>query len=448
MTIMAKKKGGAISRRDFIKITGGASLVAGMGPAFLFPERAAAQQKTLKIAQWSHFVPDYDKWFDNTFTKEWGQKHNTQVTVDHINITEINARAAAEVSAKKGHDLFMFLSPPAAFEQQVLDMTHVYQECEKKHGKKIELAHKSTYNPKTKKYFAFSDSYVPDPGNWYKEWWAEAGYANGPDTYDDLRTGAKKIRDKNGHPCGIGLSQELDTSMALRALLWSFGGAEQDEHGNVTINSKQTIEALKYMKALFQESETPEVFTWDPSSNNRAMLAGKTSYVANAISITRQAEREHSPMSGHIMVSKALKGPVRRIAAEHVMDCYVVWNFAENKEGAQQFLIDYIDSFHDGFNAGKWYNFPCFPSTVPDIKKEIANDPNADPPTKYQVLGDVLDWATNVGYPGYATAAIDEAFRTWVIPTMFAKVARGDETPENAAKAAEQEYKRIFERWK
>ena len=445
---MAKKKSGAISRRDFIKITGGASLVAGMGPAFLFPERAAAQQKTLKIAQWSHFVPDYDKWFDNTFTKEWGQKHNTQVTVDHINLNELPARAAAEVSAKKGHDLFMLLSPPAAFEPQVLDMTHVYQECERKHGKKIELAHKSTYNPKTKKYFAFSDSYVPDPGNWYKDWWVEAGYPNGPDTWDDLRTGAKKIRDKNGHPCGLGLAQELDTSMAMRALLWSFGGAEQDEHGNVTINSKQTIEALKYMKALFQESETPEVFTWDPSSNNRAMLAGKMSYVANAISITRQAEREHSPISSHIMISKALKGPVRRIAAEHVMDCYVIWNFADNKEGAQQFLIDYIDSFHDGFAAGKWYNFPCFPSTVPDLKKEIANDPNADPSNKYAVLSDVLDWATNVGYPGYATAAIDEAFRTWVIPTMFAKVARGDETPENAAKAAEQEYKRIFERWK
>jgi len=60
----------------------------------------------------------------------------------------------------------------------------------------------------------------------------------------------------------------------------------------------------------------------------------------------------------------------------------------------------------------------------------------------------VLEWATNVGYPGYATAAIDESFKTWVIPTMFAKVARGDETPENAAAAAEQEYKRIFDRWK
>jgi multiple sugar transport system substrate-binding protein len=444
-----RKKGTGVSRRDFIKIAGTGGMAAGaLGPAFLFPERAAAQQKTLKILQWSHFVPAYDQWFNNTFAKQWGEKHNTNVIVDNINLTDLNTRAASEAQAKKGHDIFMFLSPPAAYEKQVIDMSHVYQEVEKKHGKKIDLAHKSTYNPKTKKYFAFSDSYAPDPGNWHKDWWTEAGYPNGPDTWEDLRAGAKKIKDKNGHPCGIGLAQELDTSMAMRALLWSFGGAEQDEAGNVTINSKNTIEALKFMKALYQETETAEVFTWTPPSNNQAMLAGRVSYVANAISITRQAEREHLPIDSKIMISRALKGPARRIAAEHVMNCYVIWDFAENKDGAQQFLIDYIDAFHDGFIAGQFYNFPCFPSVVPKLKEEIASDPRATPNNKYAVLGDVLDWATNVGYPGYATAAIDEAFKTWVIPTMFAKVARGDETPENAAKAAEVEYKRIFDRWK
>ncbi|HEX4606557.1 MAG TPA: extracellular solute-binding protein, partial [Candidatus Angelobacter sp.] len=307
---------------------------------------------------------------------------------------------------------------------------------------------KSTFNPKTKKYFAFSDSYAPDPGNWHKDWWTEAGYPNGPDTWEDLRVGAKKIRDKSGIPCGIGFSQELDTSMAMRALLWSFGGAEQDEAGNVTINSKNTIEALKFAKAFYTETETPIVFTWTPPSNNQAMLGGQVSYVANAISITRQAEREKNPLNSKIMICRALKGPVRRIAAEHVMNCYVVWDFAENKDGAQQFLIDYIDAFHDGFVAGQFYNFPCFPTTVPNLKQEIAKDDRADPANKYAVLGDVLDWATNVGYPGYATAAIDEAFKTWVIPTMFAKVARGESSPEDAAKAAEAEYKRIFDRWK
>ena len=444
-----KKKGKGVSRRDFIRIAGASGIAAGaLGPAFLFPERAAAQQKTLKILQWSHFVPAFDTWFNGTFAKEWGQKHNTNVIVDNINLVDLNTRAASEAQAKKGHDLFMFLSPPAAYESQVIDMTHVYQEVEKKHGKVIPLGHKSTFNPKTKKYFAFSDSYAPDPGNWRLDLWSQVGYPNGPDTYDELRDGAKKIKDKFGNPCGLGLSQELDTSMAMRALLWSFGGAEQDEEGRVTINSKNTVEALKYMKALFQESETPEVFTWTPPSNNQAMLAGKVSYVANAISITRQSEREHLPIDKNIMISRALKGPVRRIAAEHVMNCYVLWEFAENKEGAQQFLVDYIDHFHDGFIAGQFYNFPCFPSTVPNLQKEIANDPRATPPDKYKVLGDVLDWATNVGYPGYATAAIDQAFKSWVIPTMFATVAQGKASPEDAAKTAEAEYKRIFERFK
>src|SRR5215469_11675725 len=430
-----EKNGKGVSRRDFIKIAGAGGIAAGtLGPAFLFPERAAAQQKTLKILQWSHFVPAFDEWFNKKFAVEWGQKHNTNVVVDNINLVDLNTRAASEAQAKKGHDLFMFLSPPAAYENQVLDMTHVYQEVEKKHGKKIDLAHKSTFNPKTKKYYAFSDSYAPDPGNWRKDLWEQVGFPNGPDTYDDLLKGAKAIKDKLGNPCGLGLSQELDTSMAMRALLWSFGGAEQDEAGNVTINSKQTIEALKFMKALFQQTMTPEVFTWTPPSNNQAMLAGRVSFVMNAISITRQSEREKLPIDSKIMISPALKGPVRRIAAEHVMNCYVIWEFAENKDGAQKFLIDYMDHFHDAFLASQFYNFPCFPSTCPDLKQEIANDQRAQPQNKYAVQGDVLDWATNVGYPGYATAAIDEAFKTWVIPTMFAKVARGDVSAEDAAK--------------
>jgi len=446
---MSDKKGKGVSRRDFIKLAGAGGIAAGgLGPAFLFPERAQAQQKTLKILQWSHFVPAYDTWFDGTFAKQWGEKHNTNVVVDHINLVDLGTRAASEAQAKKGHDLFMVLSPPAKYENQVIDMTHVYQEVEKKWGKKIELAHKSTYNPKTKKYYAFSDSFAPDPGNWRKDLWEQVGFPNGPDTYDDLRKGAKMIKDKFGNPCGLGLGQELDTSMAMRALLWSFGGAEQDEAGNVTINSKNTIEALKFMKALYEESETPEVFTWTPPDNNKAMLAGKVSYVANAISITRQAEREHQPIDKNIMISRALKGPVRRIAAEHVMNCYMIWEFAENKDGAQQFLIDYIDAFHDGFVAGQFYNFPCFQKTVPNLQKEIASDPRATPNDKYKVLGDVLDWATNVGYPGYCSAAIDQAFYSWVIPTMFATVANGKATPEDAAKTAEAEYKRIFERMK
>jgi len=145
-----KKKGAGVSRRDFIKIAGvgAGSIAAGaLGPAFLFPERAAAQQKTLKIIQWSHFVPAYDEWFDKTFCKQWGEKHNTQVTVDHINLVDLPARGASEANAGKGHDLFMFLSPPAAYQDKTIDMTHVYQEVERKHGKKIETGAQVNLQP-------------------------------------------------------------------------------------------------------------------------------------------------------------------------------------------------------------------------------------------------------------------------------------------------------------
>src|SRR5512144_661618 len=150
---MARERKPGWTRRQVLKAAGTATIAAA----------ARAQDKTLKIMQWSHFVPGYDKWFDGTFCKQWGEKHATQVTVDHIAIGEINARAAAEVSAQRGHDLFMFLSPPAAYEKQVIDHTEIYREVERKWGKTVELGHKSTFNPKTKKYFAFSDSYVPDP---------------------------------------------------------------------------------------------------------------------------------------------------------------------------------------------------------------------------------------------------------------------------------------------
>ena len=446
MKNQGKKDG--VSRRDFLKVTGAGALAAAAGPYFLFPERALAQQKTLRILQWSHFVPAYDKWLDNQFTKQWGQKHNVNVIVDHISVTEVEARAAAEVSAKRGHDLFMFLSPPAAYEKQVIDHGEVYQEVEKKWGKPVELAVKSTYNPKTKKYFAFSDSYVPDPGNYRQDLWSQVGYPNGPDTWDQLLDGSRKIKQKFGNPCGLGLSQELDTSMAMRALLWSYGGSVQDAEGNVTLNSKPTVEALKYMKALYQATETPEVFTWDPSSNNRAILAGRVSYVQNAISVTREAEKDNPDMSKKIQLTKALAGPVRRLASEHVMDCYVIWNFAENKEGAKQFLVDLINNYEDAFKASEFYNFPSFPKTIPDLQKLISNDPTASPPNKYTVLSDALSWSTNVGYPGYATAAISEVFNTWVIPSMFAKAARGQVSPEQAAADAETETKRIFARWK
>jgi len=358
----------------------------------------------------------------------------------------LSARAAAEVSAHKGHDLFLFNWPPPFYEEQVIDMKDVYAECEKKYGKPIDLAIKSTYNPKTKKYFGFSPSFTPDPINWRKDLWDDVGVA--PDSWDKILEGGRKIKQKHNIPVGIGLAQELDAAMAVRTIMYAFGAHEQDANGYLTLNSKNTIECVKFVKALFQEAMTPEVFTWDPSSNNRAMLAGTISLALNAISITRQGEKDNPAFTEKIQLAKAAAGPVRRIGLEHVMDVYVIWKFAQNIEGAKKFLVDYVGNFRQAFVNGEFYDFPCFQRTVPDLKQLIAKDFNAKPGDKYKVLEDVLSWATNIGYPGYANAAVDETYQKWILNVMFAKAAQGVLSPEDAVKEAEFECRRIWEKWR
>ncbi len=437
------KRRRSISRRQVVRTTAATGLALGVAPFIV--ARPASAAKTLKILQWNHFVPAYDTWFNGQYVKEWGKKNDTEVIVDNVGVTTLNSRAAAEVSAKQGHDLFLFLSPPPVYENSVVDMTEIYTAVEKKHGKPIELAVKSTYNPKTKKYFAFSDSYVPDPINYRKDLWDQVGMH--PDDWDTIRKAGALIKKKSGIPVGIGLSAELDTAMAMRAIMYSFGASVQGQSGELVLNSKDTLEAVKFVKALYQEAMTPEVLAWDPSSNNRAMIAGQSSLVLNAISITREAENKKLPIQKDIWLAKAAKGPARRIGLEHVMNCYVIWNFAQNIDGAKQFLIDYVDNFERAFLASEFYNFPCFPATVPDLEKRIAHDDKATPPDKYKVLGDVLTWATNVGNPGYATAAIDETFSTWVLNTMFAKAATGTLSPEAAISEAEAACKQIWQKW-
>src|ERR1043166_94886 len=98
-----------LSRRDFLKTTSAIAGAAGLAPAVGAPFVSTGLAPTQKprIIQWSHFVPQYDTWFD-AFAKDWGKKNGVTVTVDHIPHLEVPARAAAEVSAGAGHDLFHF----------------------------------------------------------------------------------------------------------------------------------------------------------------------------------------------------------------------------------------------------------------------------------------------------------------------------------------------------
>ncbi|HYK06174.1 MAG TPA: extracellular solute-binding protein [Gaiellaceae bacterium] len=401
---------------------------------------------TLRIIQWSHFVPAYDKWFDDIYVKRWGQANDTEVVVDHINQADIPARAAAEVAAQRGHDLFFFLSPPAAYEDQVLDHSDIVQEVTKKRGKMKNVAFKATYNPKTKKYFAFSDNYVPDPVNYRTDLWGEAGFR--PTSWDNVLKAAPKLR-AMGHPIGIGMSNEIDSNMALMAMMMCFGSFIQNKEQRVVLNSKGTVEALKFARELYRQGMSNEIFAWTASSNNQAMVAGRLSMAMNAISITRTAEGTNPDLAAKISLLPIPSGPNGRLGLEHVMGAYVIWKFASNKAAAKKFLVDLETKYIGAFENSKFYNFPSWPASVPNIDRRVARDPVAKPPGKYKVLAEIAEkYTLNPGWPGNTNAAIDEIFNKFLIPQMFAEVAQGKRTPEEAARVYDRSFRGIFQRWR
>ena len=107
---------------------------------------------------------------------------------------------------------------------------------------------------------------------------------DGPSTWDDLLEGGTEIKGQLGVQMGIGMSQEIDSNMAARALMWSFGGSIQDENENVVINSPEVVAAVEYMTELYENTMTEEVFAWNAASNNQGLVAGGLSYILNSIS--------------------------------------------------------------------------------------------------------------------------------------------------------------------
>jgi len=464
---MAKRR--LLTRRDFIKAAGIGAVTMGVAPTIFIPRQARGASKELKILVWSHFVPRFDKeWYDG-YAEKWGAVNGVKVTVDHIGLAEIPSRTAAEVAARHGHDLIEWVAPPSQFEPSVLDLSDVVKEAEKKFGKQHPLCRRSSYNPNTKKFYAFVPGWTIDPGNYRKSLWEKAGKGGGPETWEDLVTYGGKIKKDQGVQLGIGLSQEIDSNMAGRALLWSYDSGVQDAKENVILHNKNSVEAAGYMARLFKESMTPEVFAWSAVSNNQALIAGRASYILNSISAYRSAQKQVPEIAKDIFFTPALKGPRgAQFSCEHVIYCDIIPKYSKNVDSAKKFLLDLVSNYDQAMYASELYNSPAFydasiPSgdrgyaAVPGAKKMrdlqnawFSSDPFALPGEdkgKLALLKDAEEWSTNLGHPGSANPAAGEVFATFVVPNMLANAARGM-PPEKAVEQATLLAKTIFASWR
>jgi len=443
-----------VSRREFLRTTGtlaaagaGASVLAACtGPA---GSSSAKGGKQLRILQWSHFVPSYDTWFDG-WAKQWGKDNGITVTVDHIDNSLLPARTAAEINAGQGHDLIEWIVPPSSLEPSVIDVSDIVQQTIGKYGDQVSFAKLSSFNPTTNKYYSFGHTWTPDPGDYRKSLWSKVGLPNGPSTYDELLSGGTELKRSQGIPVGIGMSQEVDSNMAARGLMWSFGGSIQDAQQNVVINSPEVIDAVDYMAKLFKQSMTDEIFSWTAASNNQGLIAGKLNYILNSISAYRSAQGSNPAVANDIFFRTALRGPKTALVAQHVVRSYIVPKFSKQVDTAKKFLLALADQSHNVTYNSKLYDFPSFKNAPAwkELPGWLDNDPfNSQPANKLALLKDAESWSVNVGHPGPANAAESEIFTTFVIPNMMADAAHGMPAKDAVAKA-EAAIKPIYAKWR
>jgi len=428
-----------VSRRGFIKAAGagvaGASLLT-----MLDARQAPAQIKgtSLRILVWSHFVPAYDTWFDD-FSKKWGEKNGVKVRVDHIPHLELPARYAAEFAAGAGHDLIYFVGQilTGQYYKNLIDLSDIADGLSKKYGAWMEGSKSAAQV--AGRWFGIPDFFIAIPVLWRKDLFDSVGLG-APNTWEDLRKAGRLLKAK-GHPTGMQFSHCNDANHNWRALMYGFGVKETDPSGqNITIDSKEMREALKFAKAMYDEGMTPEVFSWDDASDNRFLASGVGCWVHDAISAFRTTEDTNPKVFKETYCLPEAAGPAGRwnVGEPNV---WAIWKFSKNIAGAKEFIQGISDSQKEAMLASRGYNMPFMRGQYAKPMPGLGND------AKLSILQEQDKITAFFGHPGPMTPQAQEVLTTFVVPDMFTRVARGADL-EETMKWGVGEIRRIYAKHK
>lgn len=384
-----------VPRRDVLAVLAGAALSTVTVPGCRGPARRTNSKgmRRLRIAQASHPVPGYDDWFDDS-AAAWGEEHEADVTVDRLPVGRLPEVVAAEVAAGRGHDLFGFLGPPTAFHDHVSDHRHLVEEAEDRHGSLIPLVRQTIFDPASRKFTGFPDSWAPLLALWRADAWAPTGTE--PDSWEAILRVGPQLK-AAGHPVGIGFSQDLDSNMALLSLMAGFGAFVQDARARVTLDRPETIAAVAFARDLHRGAMTEEVLAWDALSNNRFLEAGRGSLILNPISALRSIETNNPDLARMIRVSPVPRGPVDRLGMSGAVSVYVVREFARQKELAGRFLVDLAGRSRDLCVRSRFTNLPAFSG----IDVPLSELPGAG--AGQSALAGAAQWSATLATPAPAT---------------------------------------------
>ena len=421
-----------LTRRQFLGTTAAGAMIA----PTVWVRSASAQQKQLSVLCWSHFVPAYDKWYDQ-WAQEWGAKNNVKVTIDHIPHLNLASKIAAEIATSSGHDIVQLAgSGTEKFAPALIDVQDLADKLGKKYGGWTPLA--KNYSEVKGRYASIPDYFIDFPGLYRKDLWTEiANMPNGPDTWQDLLEGGRKLKAK-GYPIGIGLAHHNDSRNSWRAIQWCYGASEVAKDGKtLTYNSKEMRETHKFLKALYKETMTPEVLAWDDASNNRLLASGRGSWIHNPISAYRTIEGQNKELADKIFIQLSPRGPAGRLSFANCL-AYGITKFSPNQDVAKQYLENLTDSFPEAFKASTGYDNPFLKTFAKGPLPIISEDP------KLKVLEKSPEYHYTIGYPGPLTVAADEVYQQFVLIDAAAQFCTDKMDLEQTIKWGEDKLKAIY----
>jgi multiple sugar transport system substrate-binding protein len=440
---------GKMNRRSFLKVTGAstAAATAGVGglAGMLASGRAPAyaQGTKLHILRWNDFVPAADEVLIKQMP-EASKALGAEVTLERINANDLQSRITAAIQAGTGPDVIHMLHNwTHLYAKSLADVGDVAGEIAKAQGGFYPAVEQQNRVDGT--WRAVPHSIVGGMIAYRKSLFDEVGAREFPKTWQEYREVGKKLKAK-GYPIGQTAGHTFgDAPVFWYPMMWSWGGQEVEKDGRtVVINSKGTLESVKFSVAFYKEACDEGGLAWDDSNNNRAFLSGTISATLNGASIYVESLRnkeKYKTDKGALMHTDIQHAPLPAgpagAFANHTSFHHAVMGYSKNQKLAKD-LVRWLhskDQFEPWFTAQRGFSVGA--TTDWEKHKMWEQDPVMLP---YRTAARAFRL---FGYAGPPNAKASEVQTKYIITDMYAKAIQGM-APEESVKWAESELKKIY----
>jgi multiple sugar transport system substrate-binding protein len=394
---------------------------------------------TLRVSRPVVFVqPDETIFRSNTekFTKETG----VQVRVDFVGWEDLRPQTAVTANTGAGADVVIgWQDDPHLYSSKLVDMSDVAEYLGQKYGGWKNQALIFGRKFKTNDWISIPMGGGDGPCNYRVSWLKQAGYDSIPSDLDEFLKLCRKMKEI-GHPVGFTLGNAVgDGNAYANWLMWTHGAYIVEEDGKLAINRPATIEALKYAKTL-QETFIPGTLSWLDPSNNKAFLAGEISLTSNGVSIYFVAKNDPKTkeIADDMDHAEMPRGMAHSTPQNPTIINAMVFKHTKYPNAAKE----YIRFMMEQEQYEPWLN-ACLGYWSHPLK--AYNDAavwTTDPKIKLFRYG--MDREYYTGYRGPISAASGAVAANYVTVHMFASVASGQSTPEEAAAEAERQARRYY----